>query len=105
MGPVASQEFEGREDKMGERRGDMPRRGRGTPSSMWSLVTRVTRGEEESREVRDNWEEERRSGREEEVFGKVDRIAGNIFRSTILFGGFNGMDLKTGTKESESGSV
>ena len=54
MGPVASQEVEGREEKMGERRGDMPRRGRGTPSSMWSLVTRVTRGEEERREVRDN---------------------------------------------------
>ena len=28
MGPVASQEVEGREEKMGERRGDMPRRGR-----------------------------------------------------------------------------
>ena len=54
VGPFASQEVEGREEKMGERRDDMERRGRGTPSSMWSLVTRVTRGEEERREVRDN---------------------------------------------------
>ena len=98
MGPVACQEVEGREEKMGERRGDMQRRGRGTPSSMWSLVTRVSRGEEESREVRDNWEEESRYGREEEVVGKVGGIAGKLFRTTILFGGFCGIDLKTGTK-------
>ena len=99
VGPVASQEVEGKEEKMGERRGDMESRGRGTASSMWSLVTMVTLGQEESREVRDNWEEESRYGREEEVLG------GKLFMTTIHSGDFYGMDLKTGTKESESGRL
>ena len=55
MGPVASQEIEGRVESMEERKGEWrERRREGMRNSMWSLVTRVTRGEEESREGRDN---------------------------------------------------
>ena len=67
MGPAASQEVEGRVERMEERKGEWrERRREGMLSSMWSLVTRVTRGEEERREGRDSWEEENRYGREGE---------------------------------------
>ena len=68
VGPAASQEVEGRVERMEERKGEWrERRREGMLSSMWSLVTRVTRGEEERRDGRDNWEEENRYGREGEA--------------------------------------
>ena len=68
VGPAASQEVEGRVERMEERKGEWrERRREGMLSSMWSLVTRVTRGEEERREGRDSWEEENRYGSEGEA--------------------------------------
>ena len=80
MGPLAIQEVEGREERMEEMKVEWrERRSEGTPTSSWSLVTKVTLGEEETREVREIWEEESNCGREEEEkegLGKVTPIAG-----------------------------
>ena len=80
MGPLASQEVEGREERMEEMKVEWrERRSEGTPTSSWSLVTKVTLGKEETREVREIWEEESNCGREEEEkegLGKAAPIAG-----------------------------
>ena len=106
---MASQEVEGREERMEEMKGEWRQsRREGTLISSRSLVTRVTRGEEESREGRENWEEENKYGREEgeeEGVREVEVIEGNLLSSAILSGGFDRLDVKMGNIESESGRV
>ena len=110
MGPVASQEVDGREERMEEMKGEWRQsRREGTLISRRSLVTRVTRGEEESREERENLEEESKCGREEEGeeegVRKVEVMEGNLLSSAILSGGFDRLDVEMGNIESESGRV
>ena len=105
---MASQEVDGREERMEEMKGEWRQsRREGTLNSRWSLVTRVTRGEEESKDGRENLEEENKYGREEEGeeegVRKVEVIEGNLLSSAILSGGFDRLDGKMGNIESESG--
>ena len=107
---MASQEVDGREERMDEMKGEWRQSRRlGTLISRWSLVTRVTRGEEKSREGRENLEEENKDGSkeegEEEGARKVEVIEGNLLSSAILSGGFDRLDVKMGNIESESGRV
>ena len=106
MGPLASQEVEGREERMEEMKVEWrERRSEGTPTSSWSLVTKVTLGEEETREVREIWEEESSCGREEEEkegLGKAAPIAGKPLELTVHSGGFDRLNLNIRTTKSES---